>query len=127
VDSQLAAWIAGIGAVLAAFAGVRLVIRETRRKERVDAQRTVSALEQSLNACHNDSINWRQYVFTIRARCADAGLFTPEPPEPTYDDAGPGSLLPGLGNDGPRRRWLRRRRRSSEPTPDHSADTGATG
>lgn len=127
MDSTVAAWISGIATVVFAFAGLLLIVREVRRKERIDAQRTIDGLDRMLIERGNEAINCHGYVYTLRVLCADRGIETPEPPPLVDIDVGPGTLLPGVGGNGDRNRWFRRRRGSgpgeSVDHVDHDDDT----
>jgi hypothetical protein len=131
VNSQVAAWLTGIGAVLFAFAGVALVIRETRRKERQDAMYIIERLEHITLIQQNEAIAWRSYVYTLRVLCADKGIATPEPPPLAEVDAPDHSLLPSVRNARRGNGWFRRRRRrnerqGSDPVNDDTVEFSAT-
>jgi hypothetical protein len=114
MNSTVVAWLTGIGAVLFAFAGVALVIRETRRKEREDAMYIIERLEHITLMQQNEAIAWRSYVYTLRVLCADKGIATPEPPPLVDVDAPNGSMLPSVRNARRGNGWFRRRRRRNE-------------
>lgn len=131
MNSTVAAWLTGIGAVLFAFAGVALVIRETRRKEREDAMYIIERLEHITLMQQNEAIAWRSYVYTLRVLCADKGIATPEPPPLVDVDAPDGSMLPSVRSARSRDRWFGRRRRrkqrqGSDPVNDDTVEFNVT-
>jgi hypothetical protein len=126
VNSQLAAWITGIGAILFATMGVALSIREVRRKERRDAQAIIDGLEDRLLAQENEAIAWRRYVYDLRILMAEHGITSPDPP-PLAEHVEGGSLL--LDSNVARRglRGFRDRRRRRQRNADDDSDTGTDG
>jgi len=130
VDSQVAAWIAGIGAILFATAGVALAIREVRRKERRDALAIISNMEHVILDQQNEAIAWRSYVFSLRRILADHGIPSPDPPLlAEYTDVESGTLLRDSNAPGRGVRGLRRRRRRGGDAADNgdSPDPGTAG
>jgi len=114
VSSTLAAWLSGVAAVLLAVAGVALVVREIRRKERQDAAYIIERLEHITLVQQNEAIAWRSYVYTLRVLCADKGIITPEPPPLIDVDVASSSLLPSVRNARRGNDWFGRRRRRDE-------------
>ena len=119
MDSRLAAWLSGIGAVLFAAAGVGLIVREVRRKERQDALRLIDTMERVILVQQNEALAWHSYVYSLRMLCSDRGINTPEPPPIADLDVGSDSLLPGIGHLSGSNRWFGRRRRRERRAADN--------
>lgn len=77
-----AAIVAGIGAVIAAAAGLLLVVREFRRREHNAARREVDAMAGDFYQLDQSYIALRLHCFRLRQQLADLGVETPPAPEP---------------------------------------------
>jgi hypothetical protein len=81
VDTGLLVGILGIvGAILSAGAGVLLLIREIRRKERRDSLRQIKRLEDELIVVQDDNADCHTYSHQLRLMLIDKGLDPPDPP-----------------------------------------------
>ena len=73
---DLAAWVTGIGAILSGLAGVALIVREIRSRQR----REIRRLDNELEDLHEELIDYQRYTFELRENLSELGLETPEPP-----------------------------------------------
>jgi hypothetical protein len=65
---------AAIAAVVAAGAGLLLVVRNARSKGRKSAISEADDLEVELAACREDRLSDRKAIYDLRGKLADAGL-----------------------------------------------------
>jgi len=72
----------GIGAIVTAGGGVVLLVREFRRRDRVESDKELDALSRDLHATRADLIAFRRYAFELRGLLADAGIDQPDAPSP---------------------------------------------
>ena len=82
-----AAIFAGIGAVIAAAAGMTLVIREFRRREHNAARREIDAMATDFYRLDEAYIRLRLHCFRLRQRLADLGVESEQAPEPVLHEA----------------------------------------
>ena len=86
---------AGIGAVIAAAAGVVIIVREFRRRDRKQSLQEIAELEAALHHRQRTVLSLRQYAFQLGELLADRGVEPPPPPHETpeqADDGGGGVL-----------------------------------
>jgi pheromone shutdown protein TraB len=79
--STVAAWITGIGSILAAGWGIALIVREIRSRQSKEIRR----LDQELQWTQEQLIANHRYAYDLRATLADHGIDTPAPPEVKHD------------------------------------------
>ena len=89
------ALLAGIGAVIAAGAGVIILVRELRRRDRKQSLKEIADLEAALHSRQRTVLSLRQYAFQLGELLADRGVEPPPPPHETPEpaDAGGGGVL----------------------------------
>ena len=71
---EAGAGFAAIGAVVAAGAGLLLVVRNARTKGRRSAISEADDLEVELASCRSDRLEDRRVIYELRGKLADAGL-----------------------------------------------------
>lgn len=71
---EAGALLAAIGAIVAAGAGLLLVIRNARSKGRRGAIDEADALEVELEACRRERLEERRMIFRLREQLAEHGL-----------------------------------------------------
>lgn len=72
----------GIGAILTAAGGTVLVVREFRRRDRIESAHEIEELSAEVHECRQLHIRWRRYAFELREMIADLGHEPPVPPDP---------------------------------------------
>ena len=72
--SEAGALFAAIGAIVAAGAGLLLVIRNARTKGRRGAIEEADALEVELEECRHDRLGDRAAIYKLREKLAEHGL-----------------------------------------------------
>ena len=73
-------FLAGIGAVLTAAAGLALVIREFRNREHKAARQSINHLTSDLYRVEAAYVELRHYCYVLRQRLADTGEKVPVAP-----------------------------------------------
>jgi low affinity Fe/Cu permease len=74
--------IIGSTAISAQIGGCVLVIREFRRRDRKDMQRTIDDQVTEIGQAHRDYIECRRYAFDLATQLADHGIDVEPPPKP---------------------------------------------
>ena len=74
----------GIGAVVTAAGGCTLILREMRRRDRVESQREIEELSRELHDLRNSFLEFRHFTFSLRSLMVDNGLNPPEAPQPRF-------------------------------------------
>ena len=72
----------GSTAIGAQIGGCALVVRELRRRDRKEMQRTIDERDTEIAQAHRDYIDCRQYAFSLATQLADHGLDVAPPPKP---------------------------------------------
>jgi hypothetical protein len=71
---DLPAILAGVAAIVSAVGGTIMAIREVRRRERRDANRTIRLMENYLNDCQAENVELHREIHRLRVREADQGI-----------------------------------------------------
>jgi hypothetical protein len=79
---DLAAILTGIGAIITAAGGTVLVIREFRRRDRVETTKEIDALSHDLHVTRQNLIASQRYAHRLQDQLAVLGVEFPDPPEP---------------------------------------------
>ena len=111
------AFFAAIGAVVAAGAGVTIIVRELRRRDRRQSAKEIGELEEEIHRLRAAVIALRHYAFQLGELLADRGVDPPPPPYEPHaqpDDLGSG-VLRDEWDAHVRGRLRRDRRRDGEP------------
>jgi len=72
----------GIGAIVTAAGGCALVVREFRKRDRLEMQRLVDSSALALAQLQTDCMAVRLHAFKLAALLADHGIIAPPEPVP---------------------------------------------
>ena len=80
---DLEAILAGVGAIVTAAAGVVLIVREFRRRERLASLKEIDEMSAELSRLRHDFLAFRRFAFGLAQMLADRGVDVPPAPAPS--------------------------------------------
>jgi hypothetical protein len=74
---DVAAWLAGIGAIVSAGIGLTIVIRNARRQGRKSALEEADAAEQEVEVLRSELLQCRKIVYDLKQTLVNNGIEVP--------------------------------------------------